>query len=334
LFESLAALRAAPDDSLKGKIAYVGHAMKRTQDGSSYGHFVRLRSAGAVEAGRRGAIATLIRSIGTDSHRMPHTGNMSYSSDVTPIPIAALSNPDADQLERMAQRGQSIRVKLTLTPSYTGVVESGNVVAELPGSDLADELVVIGGHLDSWDLGTGAIDDGAGVAITMEVLRRIKEAGLKPRRTIRLVLWGSEEVGLLGGYAYADKHKDNLRNHVIGTESDFGAGRIWKITRNINEQATPVADKIAELVEPLGIAPGSNNARSSGPDLSPMNAQGFPGFRFVQDGSDYFDLHHTPDDTLDKIDPAAMDQNVAAYLVFVWMAANSNVSDWGWPAEQ
>jgi Zn-dependent M28 family amino/carboxypeptidase len=334
LFESLAALRAAPDDSLKGKIAYVGHAMKRTQDGSSYGHFVRLRSAGAVEAGRRGAIATLIRSIGTDSHRMPHTGNMSYSSDVTPIPIAALSNPDADQLERMAQRGQSIRVKLTLTPSYTGVVESGNVVAELPGSDLADELVVIGGHLDSWDLGTGAIDDGAGVAITMEVLRRIKEAGLKPRRTIRLVLWGSEEVGLLGGYAYADKHKDTLRNHVIGTESDFGAGRIWKITRNISEQAKPVADKIAELVEPLGIAPGSNSARSSGPDLSPMNAKGFPGFRFVQDGSDYFDLHHTPDDTLDKIDPAAMDQNVAAYLVFVWMAANSNVSDWGWPVEQ
>ena len=334
LFESLVALKTAPDDSLKGKIAYIGHAMQRTQDGSSYGHFVRLRSAGAVEAGRRGAIATLIRSIGTDSHRMPHTGNMSYSSDVTPIPIAALSNPDADQLERIAQRGQTIRVKLTLTPSYTGVVESGNVVAELPGSDLADELVVIGGHLDSWDLGTGAIDDGAGVAITMEVLRRIKEAGLKPRRTIRLVLWGSEEVGLLGGYAYADKHKDNLRNHVIGTESDFGAGRIWKITRNINEQATPVADKIAELVEPLGIAPGSNNARSSGPDLSPMNAQGFPGFRFVQDGSDYFDLHHTPDDTLDKIDPAAMDQNVAAYLVFVWMAANSNVSDWGWPAEQ
>lgn len=334
LFESLAALGAAPDDSLRGKIAYVGHAMKRTQDGSSYGHFVRLRSAGAVEAGRRGAIATLIRSIGTDSHRMPHTGNMSYSSDVTPIPIAALSNPDADQLERMAQRGQRISIKLTLTPSYTGVVESGNVVAELPGSDLADELVIIGGHLDSWDLGTGAIDDGAGVAITMEVLRRIKEAGLKPRRTIRLVLWGSEEVGLLGGYAYADKHKDTLRNHVIGTESDFGAGRIWKITRNINEQAKPVADKIAELVEPLGIAPGSNSARSSGPDLSPMNAQGFPGFRFVQDGSDYFDLHHTPDDTLDKIDPAAMDQNVAAYLVFVWMAANSNVSDWGWPAEQ
>ena len=333
LFESLAALRAAPDDSLKGKIAYVGHAMKRTQDGSSYGHFVRLRSASAVEAGRRGAIATLIRSIGTDSHRMPHTGNMSYSSDVTPIPIAALSNPDADQLERMAERGQSIRVKLTLTPSYTGVVESGNVVAELPGTDLADELVVIGGHLDSWDLGTGAIDDGAGVAITMEVLRRIKEAGLKPRRTIRLVLWGSEEVGLLGGYAYADKHKDTLRKHVIGTESDFGAGRIWKITRNINEQAEPVADKIAELVEPLGIAPGSNNVRSSGPDLSPMNAQGFPGFRFVQDGTDYFDLHHTPDDTLDKIDPAAMDQNVAAYLVFVWMAANSNVSDWGWSAE-
>lgn len=333
LFESLAALKAADEGSLEGKIAYVGHAMQRTQDGSSYGHFVRLRSAGAVEAGRRGAIAALIRSIGTDSHRMPHTGNMSYSSDVTPIPIAALSNPDADQLERMAQRGQKIRIALTLTPSHTGVVESGNVVAEIPGTDLADEIVVIGGHLDSWDLGTGAVDDGAGVAITMEVLRRIRDSGLKPRRTIRLVLWGAEEVGLLGGYAYLDKHQAALRKHVIGTESDFGAGKIWKITRSINKAAEPVADKIAELVEPLGIATGSNDARSSGPDLTPMNAMGFPGFRFVQDGSDYFDLHHTPDDTLDKIDPSALDQNVAAYLVFVWMSANSNVSNWGWPEE-
>lgn len=259
----------------------------------------------------------LIRSIGTDSHRMPHTGNMSYSSDVTPIPIAALSNPDADQLERMAQRGQKIRVALTLTPSHTGVVESGNVVSEIPGSDLADEIVVIGGLLDSWDLGTGAVDDGAGVAITMEVLRRIRDSGLKPRRTIRLMLWGAEEVGLLGGYAYLDKHQATLRKHVIGTESDFGAGKIWKITRSISKDTEPVADKIAELVEPVGIATGSNDARSSGPDLTPMNAMGFPGFRFVQDGSDYFDLHHTPDDTLDKIDPSALDQNVAAYLVFV-----------------
>ena len=333
LFETLAALQAADRDSLTGKIAYVGHGMQRTQDGSSYGHFVRLRSAGAVEAAKRGAVATLIRSIGTDSHRMPHTGNMSYAEGVTPIPIAALSNPDADQLERIAARGQTIRVKMTLTPNYTGVVESGNVIAEITGTDLTDEIVVIGGHLDSWDLGTGAVDDGAGVAITMEVLRQIKSRGLKPRRTIRLVLWGAEEVGLLGGYAYANAHEDELRKHVIGTESDFGAGRIWKITRSINKEAEPVADKIAELVEPLGIAPGSSDVRSSGPDLSPMNQMGFPGFRFVQDGSDYFDLHHTPDDTLDKIDPAAMDQNVAAYLVFVWLAANSEVSDWGWSEE-
>lgn len=334
LFETLAALQAAEMGSLEGKIAYVGHGMQRTQDGSSYGHFVRLRSAGAVEAARRGALATLIRSIGTDSHRMPHTGNMSYADDVTSIPIAALSNPDADQLERIAARGQTIRVKITLTPNYTGVVESGNVIAEIPGTDLAEEIVIMGGHLDSWDLGTGAVDDGAGVAITMEVLRQIKSRGLKPRRTIRLVLWGAEEVGLLGGYAYAKAHSHELRKHVIGTESDFGAGRIWSITRDINDEAAPVADKIAELVEPLGIAPGSKNVRSSGPDLSPLNRLGFPGFRFIQDGSDYFDLHHTPDDTLDKIDPAAMDQNVAAYLVFVWLAANSEISDWGWPSEE
>ena len=330
LFQTLGDLQRAPLEGLEGKIVYVGHAMQKTQDGSSYGHFVRLRSAGAVEAGRRGASAVLIRSIGTDSHRMPHTGHMSYDKDVNPIPIAALSNPDADQLERMAMRGEPIRIRMTITPTYTGAVPSGNVVAELKGSDLEDEIVVIGGHLDSWDLGTGAVDDGAGVAITMEVLRRLKEADLRPRRTIRLVLWGAEEVGLLGGYAYADRYKSELRKHVIGTESDFGAGRIWKITRDVSDEAAPVADHIARLVEPLGIAPGAKNVRASGPDLTPLNALGFPGFRFVQDGTDYFDLHHTHDDTLDKIDPDNLDQNVAAYLVFVWVAANSDVSDWGW----
>jgi len=178
LFETLAALQAADVNSLTGKIAYVGHGMQPTQDGSSYGHFVRLRSAGAVEAAKRGAVATLIRSIGTDSHRMPHTGNMSYAEGVTPIPIAALSNPDADQLERIAARGQTIRVKMTLTPNYTGVVESGNVIAEIPGTELADEIVVIGGHLDSWDLGTGAVDDGLPLRWRCSVKSKVADLNL------------------------------------------------------------------------------------------------------------------------------------------------------------
>jgi len=193
--------------------------------------------------------------------------------------------------------------------------------------------VVIGGHLDSWDLGTGAIDDGAGVAITLEAARMILASGLRPRRTIRLILWGAEEVGLLGGKAYVERHQNSLAKHVIGTESDFGAGRIWKITSRVNDEALPLVNLIARLVEPLGIAPGSNTVASSGPDLTPMIERGMPGFRFVQDGRDYFDLHHTPDDTLDKVSAENLDQSVAAYVVFTWLSANSDLNDWGWQAD-
>jgi len=333
LFPSLSALEAAPDGSLEGKIAYVGHAMRRTQNGSHYGYFGRLRREGASIAAGKGAIALLIRSIGTDSHRMPHTGSMRYSPEQPQISAAALSNPDADQLERMAARGEAVRVNLKLTPRFLGEVTSGNVIADITGAVAPDEIVIIGGHLDSWDLGTGAIDDGAGVGITIEVARRLLASGKRPHRTIRLILWGSEEVGLLGGKAYLENHRDSLRHHVIGTESDFGAGRIWQMTSRVNAEAQRVVDLIGRLVEPLGIAPGSRDIPSSGPDLTPMVNAGMPAFRFVQDGRDYFDLHHTPDDTLDKIERRDLDQSVAAYLVFTWLAANTSVSDWGWRSE-
>jgi len=330
LFENLTALERAPAGSLDGKIAYVGHAMRATQDGSHYGYFGRLRRQGASIAASKGAVGLLIRSIGTDSHRMPHTGSMRYADDIPRIPAAALSNPDADQIERIASRGEPIKVAMTLTPRFTGEVPSANVIADIVGTEFPDEYVVIGGHLDAWDLATGAIDDGAGVAITLETARRILESGLKPRRTIRLILWGAEEVGLLGGYAYRERHQANLRQHVAATESDFGAGRAWQLTSRVDDQARPLVDLIAELVEPLGIAPGATDAANAGPDLYPMIQAGMPGFRFVQNGQDYFDLHHTPDDTLDKIEAADLDQNVAAFLVFTWLAANSDINDWGW----
>ena len=333
LFDSLAELEAADAGSLADKIAYVGHAMRPTQDGSHYGYFGRLRRNGASIAASKGAVALVIRSIGTDSHRMPHTGSMRYDPLQPKIPAAALSNPDADQLERMAKRAERIRLYLQLTPRFLGEVSSGNVIADILGSEHPEEVVVIGGHLDSWDLGTGAIDDGAGVAITMEVARRIIASGERPRRTIRLVLWGAEEVDLLGGKAYRQARADSLRSHVIGTESDFGARRIWQMTSRVNDAAAPVVEVIGALVAPLGIAPGSKTSPSAGPDLTPMVQAGMPAFRFVQDGRDYFDLHHTPDDTLDKIDADDLDQSVAAYLVFAWLAANTLVSDWGWITE-
>ena len=332
IFTSLQALELAAPGSLDGKIAYVGHAMRSTQSGSHYGYFGRLRREGASIAASKGAKALLIRSIGTDSHRMPHTGSMRYDPDQPRIAAAALSNPDADQLERIAARGKKPRVKLVLTPRFLGEVMSGNVIADIRGAVSPEEVVIIGGHLDSWDLGTGAIDDGAGVGITMEVARQLLSLKKRPRRTIRLILWGAEEVGLLGGKAYLESRSEELRKHVIGTESDFGAGKIWQVTSRVNDKAQPIVDLISQLVEPLGIAPGPVGVASSGPDLTPMVSAGMPAFRFVQDGRDYFDLHHTPDDTLDKISAEDLDQSVAAYLVFTWLAANTKINDWGWPS--
>ena len=325
IFESLDALEAAAPGSLEGRIAYVGHAMQATQNGSSYGFYGRLRREGASIAAARGALAIMIRSIGTDSHRMPHTGQMRYSDDAPRIPAAALSNPDADQIERIALRGKPIRAHLKLTPRSVGTRLSGNVIGEIVGFERPEEVVIIGGHLDSWDQGTGAVDDGAGIGIATAAAKLILDSGKRPRRTIRVIYWGAEEVGLLGGSAYLEANRGELGNHIIGTESDFGAGRAWQMNAQVSKEGQAVVDLIGQLVAPIGIVRGNMDKAGSGPDLTPMVRAGLPSFRFTQDGMDYFDLHHTPDDTLDKIESAALDQNVAAFVVFAWLAANSTV---------
>ena len=327
LFETLEDLKRAPAGSLSDRIAYVGHAMQRTQDGSSYGYFNEARTAGPSIAAGKGAVGYLIRSVGTDSHRFPHTGSLRYQQGVPRIPALALSNPDADQLERIAGDGKTLSVRIKVDSSEVPAAQSGNVIAEVVGREVPEEIVVIGAHLDSWDLGTGAIDDGAGVGITMAALELIKDAGLAPRRTIRLVLWGAEEVGLLGAKAYRDRYEAALGQHVIGSESDFGGGRVWKVTvdSRTNEGDALFAE-IARLLAPIGIAPGSDNQPGGGPDLYPLIAAGVPTLRLHQDGRDYFDLHHTANDTVDKLDAASLDQNVAAFAVFAWLAADSEVS--------
>ena len=327
LFETLEDLKRAPAGSLSGRIAYVGHAMQRTQDGSSYGYFNEARTAGPSIAGGKGAVGYLIRSVGTDSHRFPHTGALRYQQGVPRIPALALSNPDADQLERIAGDGKTLSVRIKVDSSEVPAAQSGNVIAEVVGREVPEEIVVIGAHLDSWDLGTGAIDDGAGVGITMAALELIKDAGLAPRRTIRLVLWGAEEVGLLGANAYRDRYEAALGQHVIGSESDFGGGRVWKVTADSQTDAgDALFAEIARLLAPIGIAPGSDNQPGGGPDLYPLIAAGVPTLRLHQDGRDYFDLHHTADDTVDKLDAASLDQNVAAFAVFAWLVADSEVS--------
>ena len=317
-FSSLEALKAAPLTGLEGKIVFVDEKMARTQDGSGYGVAVAKRSGAAVEAGKRGAAAALIRSVGTDSHRNPHTGNMNYGDAPAKIPTAALANPDADQLARALERSAQVTMRLKLATTVDPKAVSGNVIGEIPGR--TGEIVVVGGHLDSWDLGTGAVDDAAGIGITAAAAKLLAETIGKPRRTIRVVFWGAEEVGLHGAKAYAEAHKADLGKHVLAGESDFGAGRVWRLRTRFAETALPKAALMAAVLKPLGVAPG-DNAANGGADLGPLRTAGVPVFDLSQDGLDYFDLHHTPDDTLDKIDPEALKQNVAAWAVTLYLAS-------------
>ena len=323
-FADVAALEAAPAASVRGKIVFVTHRMQKSQDGSQYGYFGAARRVGPSIASRKGAAAIVIRSIGTDSHRMPHTGVQSWAEGVKPIPAAALSNPDADQMERMLARGRPVRMRLLMTPRQIGTRKSGNVIAEVPGTDPNAGIVLVGGHLDSWDLGTGAVDDGAGVAITAAAAKRVMDAG-RPRRTIRVVWFGAEEVGLFGGNDYLKRHANEP--HASATESDFGADRIWRVDFALPPQASAVADRLEAALAPLGIARSTNVARG-GPDIGSLVAGGVPAVTLQQDGTDYFDLHHTPDDTLDKIDPAKLRQNVAAYTAMLAIVANAP-ENWG-----
>lgn len=318
-FKTLTELKEAPLKGYKNKIIFVDEKMTRTQDGSGYSVAVKKRSGAAIEAGKRGALAALIRSVGTDHHRFPHTGQMSYKIDIQPVPIAALSAPDADQLARSLARSKKVVVSLNVQVEAKGESPSGNVIAEIPGR--TNEKVVIGAHLDSWDLGTGAVDDGAGVGIVIGAGKEILKLAKRPKRMIRIILFGSEEVGLVGAEAYAKKHKDDLKNHFVGVESDFGARKIWRFDTNFAEEKLPLAAQMHKVLEPLGIARGNNKAYG-GPDILAMAKAGVPAVTLKQNGWDYFDLHHTADDTFDKIDAEEIAQNVAAYAAFTWMAAN------------
>jgi carboxypeptidase Q len=320
VFKNFEAFKAAPDSAIKGKIVFVNHAMKPTQDGSSYGYFGPVRRTGPSLAAKRGAIAYVLRSLGTDNHRNPHTGNQSWQEGATPIPAAAVSTMDANQIERIAARGKPVRMKLLLTPKFLGNQPSGNVIAEVPGSDPAAGMVVIGGHLDSWDLATGAIDDASGVAITAAAAKAILDKGKKPRRTIRVVWWGAEEVGTWGSKAYFEAHK--AEPHALVAESDFGADRIWQVGFKLPEAAKPLASRISAALADLGIATGKSEA-SGGADTEPLVKMGAPVIDLSQDGTRYFDLHHTPDDTLEMIDPVQLQQNVAAWTVVLDHAANA-----------
>lgn len=320
-FASLAELQAAPISQVDGKIVFIDETMIKTMDGSGYGMAVRKRSQCAEAAASKGALACLIRSVGTQPHRMPHTGIMARDGAEGAGPVAAISGPDADQLTRLLERSP-VTVSVDIQTEIKTNAPSGNVIAELTGTDLADEIVLIGCHLDSWDLGTGALDDGAGCGIVVGAAMLIADLPERPRRTIRVVLYGAEEVGLFGATAYAREHGDNLDKHVLASESDFGAGPIWRFQTRFGEAALPYARTLQNLLMPLGVTPDDNRA-NGGPDIGILARAGVPVVTPGQNGMDYFDYHHTPDDTFDKIKPDEFRQNVAVYAAFTYIAVET-----------
>ena len=325
-FDDLLAFDGA-DDALEGKLVFINDRMVAARNGEGYGWANRKRTRAWFEAEDRGAVGVLIRSVGTSSHRFAHTGMMSFPNDRRPqIPALAVSAPDADQIERIAQSGETLRIRLQTYAGWRGEVVSGNVIAEITGSEAPDEIVIIGAHLDSWDTATGALDDGAGVGIVTAAAKLIMDSGQRPRRTIRVVLFGSEEVGLVGARAYANARLEDgtVDNHVIGSESDFGAREVWRLSSNVADHAVPFFDQMQVEMQHLGVIRGGNES-GGGPDMIPLAFLGVPMARLDQNGEDYFEFHHTPNDTFDKIVPEEMAQNVAAWAMFTWLVADTDL---------
>lgn len=320
-FADFAELRAAPPGSLEGKIAFVTRRMERARDGSGYGPVVAARVAGASVAAEKGAIAFLMRSAGTRDSDRPHTGNLRYGEGITRIPAAALANAHADRLEALLAQGP-VTVRLRIAARERGLYQGANVIGELTGRMQPEEVVALGAHLDSWDLGEGALDDAAGVGIVLAAAKLIAEQPERPRRSIRVVLFAAEEIGLYGARAYAERHREAVARHVLVGESDFGGGRIYQLDAAVKPEARAAMAQMQKVLEPLGIALGREDA-GGGPDFGPLRRLGAAAVDLRQDGTYYFDYHHTVDDTLDKLVPGDLDQNVAAWAALAWMAANA-----------
>jgi carboxypeptidase Q len=322
---ALEALEAAADADVKGKVVFLSTRMPKTREGSGYGKTVVNRSRGPFVAAGKGASALLIRSVGTDSDRLPHTGMMSGSEPGKPVPSAAISNPDADNLMIMLTREVPVRVRLDLDVGFDGEATSYNVVGEFDGNEGLNRYVLLGAHLDSWDLGTGAVDDGAGVAIVLAAARLVADLPMRPRYNMRVVLYANEEQGVYGGKAYAAMHEVDLISHVIGAESDLGADRIYSFQTRVLPQAEPEIVLLARHLKSLDIERDTTELASGGADVGQMRKLGLPVIDLNQDASRYFDLHHTANDTLDKVNPDHLRQNLAAWVTLAFITANSSI---------
>ena len=332
-FETFEDLEAVPEgDSLEGKIAFVSYSMNDyvPKPGASrmaaYGEGTKARGRGHVTAAKRGAEAIVIRSVGTDNHRYAHTGSGNGCIDgVRKIPAAALSPPDAVLLQNMLKRGKPVTMKMNLTSEITGPTKGANIIGEITGRQDPDHYLVLGAHVDSWDEGTGALDDGAGVASMMAAAAFIGQMEQRPKRSIRVLLFAGEEIGFYGVNAYMEKHKNELHEHLLGAEVDSGGGRIHTLISGVGEQSLPVVREMYKLIAPLGIAWSDANNSKGSSDMSVLGRAGMPALSFMQNSNDYMKYHHTPNDRFDKIIPEDMRYLTAGYTTMFYLAAEMEI---------
>ena len=286
----------------------------------AYGQAVIYRAFGPSSAARLGAIAALVRSVGGADYRLPHTGGLHYAEDAPKIPGAAVTAEDADLIARLSSEGK-VRMRVTLTPQTLPDAPSYNVIADFKGSEHPEQVIIVSGHLDSWDLGTGAIDDGAGVAIAMQAIQLLKQLGLRPKRTIRMIAWMNEENGVVGARTYAQEHASDIANHFAAIESDHGAGHPLGFVATGDAGIVPMLAQVCTVLEPSG-ATLMKLGECEQTDISPLSAAGVPAFGLWQDGRTYFNYHHTAADTFDKVEPRALAENAAAMAVLAYALAN------------
>ncbi len=301
-------------DEARGKIVLFD------PDWVNYGVTGAYRRQGAIAAARAGAVASLIRSVTPYSQQTPHTGSMSYADTVPPIPHAALTAEDARMLHRMQDRGERVFVRLKMEAQTLPDAPSRNAIAEIRGSELPNEVVVLGGHIDSWDVGQGAMDDGGGSVAAWEAVRLMQRLGMRPRRTVRVVLWTNEENGLRGANGYRDRHADELAHHVLAIESDGGVFKPSGFGFSGSDAAYAIVSEVGSLLD--RIEAGTINRGGGGADIGPIMREGVPGMGLQVDGTRYFWYHHTDADTIDKLDPEEMARCVAAMAVMAYVVAD------------
>lgn len=326
-------LEAVPEgDSLKGKIAFISYSMADYVRApgeprwKGYSEGTRARSAGHVTAAKRGAEAIIIRSVGMGNNRNGHTGSgYGYEEGVRKIPAAAVSAPDAVLIQNMLRRGKPVTLKMNLTSKITGPEMSANIIGEITGREDPEHFVVLGAHVDSWDEGTGALDDGAGIGSMMAAAAFIGQMAERPRRSIRVILFAGEEIGFYGINAYFEKHQDNLDKHLLGAEVDSGGGRARLLKSGVGENALPLVREMHKLVAPLGVEWNDANDAEAQSDMSVLSKAGMPALNFQQKPNGYFMYHHTPNDTFDKIIPEDMRYLTAAYATVFYLAAEMDV---------